>query len=120
MIRSKAFSRVSATATHPGRSGTRGASPLVEPFLITMILKSEVRGFTMTTTAQEIYIHILRTLPPTERLRLANLILNDLVDQNLSIIDQSNSWTEQDQIDITKFSLQYAATIFPEDEEISE
>jgi hypothetical protein len=65
----------------------------------------------MTTTAQEIYTHILRTLPPIERLRLANLILNDLVDQNLSRIDQSDSWTKQDQVDIKNFSLQYAATI---------
>ncbi|OKH52953.1 hypothetical protein NIES2101_12760 [Calothrix sp. HK-06] len=72
----------------------------------------------MTTTAQEIYTHILRTLPPTERLRLANLILNDLVDQNLSVIDQSDSWSEQDVIDVTDFSLQYAATIFPESEDM--
>ncbi|TWH55347.1 hypothetical protein CAL7102_03473 [Dulcicalothrix desertica PCC 7102] len=43
----------------------------------------------------------------------ANLILNDLVDQNLSIIDQSYSWSKQDVIDVTNFSLQYAATIFP-------
>lgn len=74
----------------------------------------------MTTTAQEVYTHILRTLPPTERLRLANLILNDLVDQNLSLIDQSDSWSEQDKIDVTNFSLQYAATVFPEGEEIFE
>ncbi|BAZ11571.1 hypothetical protein NIES4071_33970 [Calothrix sp. NIES-4071] len=72
----------------------------------------------MTTTAHEIYTHILRTLSPTERLRLANLILNDLVDQNLSVIDQSDSWSEQEQIDITNFSLQYAATIFYESEEM--
>lgn len=72
------------------------------------------------TTAQEIYTHILRTLPPTERLRLASLILNNLVDKNLSIIDQSDSWSKQDKIDVTNFSLQYAATIFPEGEEIFE
>ncbi|RUT02437.1 hypothetical protein DSM106972_059150 [Dulcicalothrix desertica PCC 7102] len=72
----------------------------------------------MTTTAQEIYTHILRTLSPTERLRLANLILNDLVDQNLSVIDQSDSWSEQDVIDVTNFSLQYAVTIFPESEDM--
>jgi hypothetical protein len=73
----------------------------------------------MTTTAQEIYTHILRTLSPIERLRLANLILNDLVDHNLSIINQSDNWREQDQMDVTNFSLQYAATIFSESEEIS-
>lgn len=74
----------------------------------------------MTTTAQEVYTYILRTLPPTERLRLANLILNDLIGQNFSIIDRIHSWTEQEQIDVTNFSLQYAAIIFPEGEEIFE
>lgn len=65
----------------------------------------------MLTTAQEIYTQIISTLSPTERLRLATLILNDLVQQNVSLIDQSDAWTEQDKIDITNFSLQYAATI---------
>jgi len=67
-------------------------------------------------TAQEVYIQTIRALPPTERLRLANLILNDLVDQN-SIVDQSNFWTDQDQADLTNFSLQYAATLFDEFDE---
>jgi len=71
----------------------------------------------MPTSAQEIYIQIVRTLPPTEQLRLANLILNELVAQELSVIDQSDRWTEQDQTDLANFSSQYAATLFPEDEE---
>jgi hypothetical protein len=33
----------------------------------------------MPPTIQEIYTQILRTLPPADRLRLATLILNDLV-----------------------------------------
>ena len=74
----------------------------------------------MPTTAQEIYTQIIRTLSPTERLSLATLILNDLVGQNVSVMDQSNTWTEQDQLDITNFSLQYAAKVFPESEEIAE
>ncbi len=69
----------------------------------------------MLTTAQEIYTQIIHTLSPTERLRLATLILNDLVQQNVSVIDQSDTWTEQDQHDITNFSLQYAAAVFTED-----
>ena len=71
----------------------------------------------MPITAQEIYNQVVRTLSPTERLRLATLILNELVQQNVSVIDQSDTWTEQDQMDLTNFSLQYAATLFPEDEE---
>lgn len=71
----------------------------------------------MPTSAQEVYIQVVRTLPPTERLRLATLILNELVEQNSSVIDQSDCWTDGDINDINNFSLQYAATLFPEDEE---
>lgn len=72
----------------------------------------------MPTTAQEIYTQVVLTLSPTERLRLATLILNDLVEQDVSAVDESDSWTEEDKVDITNFSLKYAATLFHEDEEI--
>ncbi|MGH1395239.1 MAG: hypothetical protein ACRAVC_14605 [Trichormus sp.] len=68
----------------------------------------------MSNTAQEIYNQVIRDLPPNERLRLANLILNDLVQNSLAIIDESDTWTEQDQIELTSFSLQYASANFPE------
>jgi hypothetical protein len=74
-------------------------------------------GLIMSNTAQEIYSQVVCNLSPTERLRLATLILNELVEQNLSIIDQSDTWTEQDQHDLTSFSLEYATSIFPESEE---
>jgi hypothetical protein len=64
------------------------------------------------------YDRVLSTLSPTDRLRLATLILNDLVQQNLSVVDESETWTEEDKLDVTTFSLQYAATIFPENEEM--
>lgn len=54
----------------------------------------------MPTTAQEIYTEVVRNLSLTERLRLANLILNDLVEQNVSVIDRSDTWTEDDRTDI--------------------
>jgi hypothetical protein len=72
----------------------------------------------MSTTVREVYDRVLSTLSPTDRLRLATLILNDLVQQNLSIVDESETWTEQDQLDVTTFSLQYAAALFPENEEM--
>jgi len=72
----------------------------------------------VSTTFQQIYNQIVCTLSPTERLRLATLILNELMQQNLSIVDQSDTWTEQDQLDVTTFSLQYAATLFPVNEEM--
>ena len=65
----------------------------------------------MPTTAQEVYNQVVRTLPSTEQLRLANLILNELVQQNPLV---SDTWTEQDRIDLTSFSLQHFATLFPE------
>jgi hypothetical protein len=64
------------------------------------------------------YDRVLSTLSPTDRLRLATLILNDLVQQNLSVVDEGETWTEEDKLDVKTFSLQYAATIFPENEEI--
>lgn len=73
----------------------------------------------MSTSAEEIYTKVIRKLSPTERLRLANLILNDLVQQNVSVLDQSDTWTEQDLVDITNFTLQYANIVFSESEETS-
>ena len=64
----------------------------------------------MTTSAQEIYTQAVRNLPPSERLRLATLILNELVEQPSSEIEESETWTEQDQNNLLNFSLQYATT----------
>ncbi len=72
----------------------------------------------MPSTAQEVYDQLIRALPPTERLRLATLILNELVQQNSSVIDQQDDWTEQDQTDVVSFSLQYAASLFPDEEAV--
>ncbi|MFM9265360.1 hypothetical protein [Tychonema sp. BBK16] len=65
----------------------------------------------MLTTVREVYDRVLSTLSPKDRLRLATLILNDLVQQNLSVVDESETWTEEDKLDVTAFSLQYAAFI---------
>ena len=81
----------------------------------------------MPLTVQEVYSQIIQALSPAERLRLATLILNELVQQNLPIvesavqpdaIDQQDNWTEQDQADIVSFSLQYAAAQFTGDEAV--
>jgi len=73
----------------------------------------------MPTEIQKIYAHVLSTLSSKERLQLATLILNNLVQETVSV-DDSDTWTEQDQLDLTTFSLQYAMTTFPNDEEIAE
>ncbi len=70
------------------------------------------------STAQEVFNTIIRTLPPTERLRLATLILNEIVQQDSFAIDQSDFWSEQDQIEIVDFSLQHAASLFSDEEAV--
>jgi hypothetical protein len=72
----------------------------------------------MPTTIDEIYTQVIRALPPGERLQLATLILNNLAPQNVAVVDESSTWTEEDISDLSKFSLQYAATIYPDDEEL--
>jgi hypothetical protein len=44
--------------------------------------------------------------------------LNDLTQQNVAVIDASDIWTEQDQLELTSFSLQYANGLFPDAQEI--
>jgi hypothetical protein len=69
--------------------------------------------FVMPTTAQEVYNQVVCHLSSGERLRLATIILNQLVGQQQQpSIDQSDTWTEEDQIDLVNFSLNYAAKTF--------
>jgi hypothetical protein len=72
----------------------------------------------MALTAQEVFAETVRALPPSERLRLAALILQDLAQSEVAVVDRSDTWTEQDQDDLTTFSLQYAAELYPEEEEL--
>ena len=69
-------------------------------------------------TKTESVMESIRTLPPNERLHLTNLILQELTQSGIQIVKQSDSWSEQDQNDLTAFSLQYAAQQYPEDEDI--
>ena len=72
----------------------------------------------MTITAQEVFTETVRALPPTERLRLAALILQDLAQADMAVVDISSVWSEQDQRDLTGFSLQHAAKLYPEEDEL--
>ena len=74
----------------------------------------------MTFRIEEIYNQIIDNFSPAERLRLATLILNNLVEQNTAVINQSDTWTEDDISDVTAFSLQYAATAYNQNEELAE
>ncbi|TRU84238.1 MAG: hypothetical protein EWV76_16680 [Microcystis novacekii Mn_MB_F_20050700_S1] len=69
--------------------------------------------FVMPTTAQEVYNQVVCHLSSGERLRLATIILNQLVGQQQQpSLDQNDTWTEEDQIDLVNFSLNYAAKTF--------
>jgi len=72
----------------------------------------------MALTAQEVFTETVRALPPSERLRLAALILQELTQSEVAGVDRSDTWNEQDQRDLTTFSLQYAAELYPEEEEL--
>ena len=72
----------------------------------------------MALTAQEVFTETVRALPPSERLRLAALILQELTQAEVAGVDRSDTWSEQDQHDLTTLSLQYAAELYPEEEEL--
>jgi hypothetical protein len=69
-------------------------------------------------TAKEVYIESVRSLSLEERLRLAALILQDLTQPSVSIVELSDAWSAQDEREVTAFSLQYAAALYPESEEL--
>jgi len=62
----------------------------------------------------ELYQQTIKSLPASERLRLAVLILNDIPPQ--SVIDESENWTEEDLQEFTQGSWEYIDHRF-EDEE---
>ena len=67
----------------------------------------------MALTAQEVFTETVRALPPSERLRLAALILQELAQSDVAVVDRSDTWSEQDQRDLTAVSLKYAAETLP-------
>jgi hypothetical protein len=72
----------------------------------------------MALTAQEVFTETVRTLSPSERLRLAALILQDLAHSDVAVVDRSETWSEQDQRDLTAVSLKYAEELYPEEQEL--
>jgi hypothetical protein len=84
----------------------------------TNLIKHILEKIYMSPIAEEIYTSFIQTLSPTDRLQLATLILNGLVDKNTWAIDISDNWTEEDRSDVTNFSLQYTASLFPEEENV--
>jgi len=71
-----------------------------------------------TLTAQEVFTETVRALPPSERLRLATLILQELAQSEVTVVERCDAWSEQDQRDLTAASLKYAAELYPEEQEL--
>jgi hypothetical protein len=69
-------------------------------------------------TANEIYDSAVRSLPPSERLRLAALILDELSQTAGAALDTSEPWSAEDERDVTEYVLRHAAATYPEDEEL--
>ncbi|MGQ9630798.1 MAG: hypothetical protein ACUVXI_10890 [bacterium] len=63
-------------------------------------------------TAEEVYSQVVKPLPPSERLKLATLILNDIPPR--AIVDYSEEWTEEDMREATLYSFRRAAWSFGE------
>jgi hypothetical protein len=72
----------------------------------------------MALTAQEIFTRDVRDLPLSERLRLAAIILQDVTHEGITIVEQSDGWSDQDQYDLTAFSLTYAGQVYPEEDDL--
>jgi hypothetical protein len=71
----------------------------------------------MASTAQEVFARDVRDLPLAERLRLASLILQDVTQPGMAVVEQSETWSGQDETDVAAFSLDYASRLYPEAED---
>jgi hypothetical protein len=66
-------------------------------------------------TAQEVYDSSVQTLPAAEQLRLASLILEQLTRTAAPVLDYSDTWTGEDIQDVRTFSVEHAASVYPEE-----
>ncbi len=66
------------------------------------------------TTAEAIYSQVVKPMPPSERLKLATLILNDIPPR--SVVDYSEEWTEEDRRDFAAASWAYITRKLEEEE----
>ena len=70
-------------------------------------------------TIEEIYQESIKPLPPSERFRLATLILNEISPQ--SVVDIRDAWNEQDMRDVTAYSRSAIfAAEYPEEDDVVE
>jgi hypothetical protein len=46
------------------------------------------------------------------------MILQELVQPEVVVVDRSDTWSDQDQADLTAFSLRHAAELYPAEEDL--
>lgn len=73
----------------------------------------------MPQTAEQVFEDSVKSLPLSEQLRLAALILQDLAKPNVAVVDKSDTWSDVDLTDLTACSLKHAYEIYPEKEELA-
>ncbi|MGD9636120.1 MAG: hypothetical protein AB7G28_05540 [Pirellulales bacterium] len=66
-------------------------------------------------TAQEVFSQEVSTLPPSEQLRLAKLILEGLMESSSAALDFRDHWSEEDVRDLAAFSLEYTDRVSGEE-----
>ncbi|USR90072.1 hypothetical protein NEA10_14615 [Phormidium yuhuli AB48] len=75
----------------------------------------------MANKVENIYTDIISSLPPTERLQLATLILNGLakqqMDREINFVDDSDVWTREDEEDLALFAFQQGVTDLSQEED---
>ena len=69
-------------------------------------------------TIEELYDETIKPLPPSERFRLATLILNEISPQ--SVVDVRDAWSEQDMQDVAAYSARLVAAEYPEEDSLVE
>lgn len=69
-------------------------------------------------TIEEIYDEAIKPLPPSERFRLATLILSEIPPE--SVVDLRDAWSDEDIRDVVAHSARLFAADHPEDDDLVE
>jgi hypothetical protein len=69
-------------------------------------------------TIEETYNQAVKPLSPSEPLRLATLILNEIPPQ--SVVDVRDAWDEEDTRDVAAYSARLFAAEYPEGDDVVE
>jgi hypothetical protein len=69
-------------------------------------------------TIEQIYHETIKALPPSERFRLATLILSEIPPQ--SVVDIGDAWDEEDMRDVTAYASQFFDAEHPEEDSLAE